>query len=62
MGKAPLEQTWRVRADGWIAGQRVEKDQLLQLTAEQAKYEPVDLEPSPAEKASGKRGAEADPQ
>lgn len=62
MVKAPLKQTWRVRADGWIAGQRVEKDQLIELTADQAKYEPVDLEPSPADKAATKRRPEADPQ
>ncbi|MDQ7775162.1 MAG: hypothetical protein Q4615_04230 [Paracoccus aminovorans] len=62
MVKAPLKQTWRARADGWIAGQRVEKGALLELTEDQAKYEPVDLEPGPAEKAATKRRAEADPQ
>ncbi|WP_062560613.1 hypothetical protein [Paracoccus aminovorans] len=61
MVKAPLKQTYRARADGWIAGQRVEKDALLELTPDQAKYEPVDLEPTPAEKTATKRRAEAEP-
>lgn len=61
MVKAPLKQTYRARTDGWVAGQRVQKDDLLELTPAQAKYEPVDPEPPATEKLPVKRRVEAEP-
>lgn len=37
--------TFVVRADGWVAGQRVKAGDTVLLTQEAAKYEPVDLLP-----------------
>lgn len=53
MVKAPLKQSFHVRASGWIAGQRVEIGDVVELTIAEAKYEPVDPvapEPGPAPK------------
>lgn len=55
--KAPLKATYRALADGWIAGHRVEAGELLELTADEAKYEPVE----PANPGNGKRRAEEKP-
>lgn len=62
MVKSPVK-TYRARADGWVAGRRVQKDDLLQLSPAQARYEPVDLhDPTEAEKpAMAKRRSEPSP-
>jgi hypothetical protein len=43
MSKPPVKSTWRALSDGWVAGLRVTKGQEIELTAQQAKYEPVEL-------------------
>lgn len=42
--------TYIARADGWIAGRRVVAGQTVEMTAAQAKYEPVDPLPEPPAK------------
>ena len=41
-GKAPAKIDYRVLADGWVAGQRAKKDDIISLTAAEARYEPVE--------------------
>lgn len=69
MVEQPVKKTWRVRAAGWIAGQRVEAGQRIELTEAEAKYEavvpaappePAPSEPAPSQPApGGKRRGEA---
>lgn len=65
MVKAPLETKWRVLADGWIAGRRAEKGDVLDLTEAEAKYEPVepylDEAETPAATAGKRKAGEGAP-
>lgn len=60
MVKPPVKQTYKVRVSGWVAGERAEQGDLLELTDVQAKYEPVDLDVPAADKPAAKRRPEAD--
>lgn len=57
MSKPPVKLIWRALSDGWIAGQRVTKDQEIELTAAEAKYEPVAPVTPEAQTSTKRRGA-----
>lgn len=60
MVKPPVKRTYHARADGWVAGRRVEKGQAVELTAAEARYEPVELVASgPAAQTRRRPAAEA---
>ncbi|MGC9419656.1 MAG: hypothetical protein ACP5EN_11870 [Rhodovulum sp.] len=52
MSKADGKQDYRVRADGWVDGRRVKKDDIVRLTPRGAKYENVDPVKPPARAAA----------
>lgn len=55
MVKAPFKAMYRALADGWVAGRWVQAGELLELSLEEAKYEPVE----PEKPAAAKRSSEA---
>lgn len=64
MIKQPVKRPYRARADGWVNGQRVSKDEIVNLTAQQAQYEPVDevRDVKPARRRDSEAAGEAKPQ
>lgn len=54
----PVKQTYYALSDGRVAGQRVTAGQPIELTPEQAKYEPVSNAAPKTRKAAAKADAD----